>query len=87
MAVRMAAVSGWSNSSACRLLAEAKRLSRLCISDATASIADWRSLVALLFLFAFRTWMKLLSRTAFLNFLVTVPSSFVSSMMFAKRIS
>ena len=86
-AVLIAAVRGWSNSSAFKQsLADANRLALKFISDSTASIAAWRSLVALLFLFAFNTWMKTLSRTAFLYLFVVVPSSFVVSTMAAKRI-
>ena len=55
VALRIAAVIGWSKSSGCRSLADAYLLSRKFISDDTASIAALRSRVALLFLFALRT--------------------------------
>ena len=69
VAVLIAVVWGWSNNSVFMLLADANLLSWLFIYAAPASIVAWRSLVALLFLLAFRTWMKMLSRTAFWKFL------------------
>ena len=64
-------------------LADTKRFSLMFISDTTASMAVWRSLAALLFLFALRTWMNTLSRTAFLNVFVDATLSFVVSTMLA----
>ena len=84
----MAAVIGWSKTFGIKLHAEANLLSCVAsISLAVDSTADWRSLVALEFLFALSTSSKPGFSVALLNDLWVVPWLSVSSVIEAKRIS